>query len=41
MGDFNMGIGETIRSALGKDILPELMELAKRGDIDLLLSGES
>ncbi len=36
-----MGLGETIRSVLGKDIPPELTELMKRGDIDLLLSGDS
>jgi hypothetical protein len=36
-----MRLGKTIKSALGKDIPPELMEVAKRGDIDLLLSGDS
>lgn len=36
-----MGLGETIKSALGRDIPPELMDLAKRGDINLLLSGDS
>ena len=36
-----MGLGDKIGSALGGGIPPELAEIAKKGDIDLLLSGDS
>ncbi len=36
-----MGLGDTIMSAAGKDIPPELRELISKGNIDLLLSGDS
>ncbi len=37
-----MGLSDMIRSAMGgKDVPPELMDLAKSGNIDLPLSGDS
>ena len=37
-----MGLGDTIKSALGgMDIPPELLDMAKSGNIDLPLSGDS
>jgi len=36
-----MGLGDMIKSAMGgKDIPPELMDLAKKGNIDLPLAGD-
>ena len=36
-----MGVGDVINSAMGgKDIPPELMDLAKKGNIDLPLAGD-
>ena len=40
-GGVCMGLGDVIKSALGANVPPEILDMAKSGDIDLPLSGDA